>query len=291
MDSGAGPAALAATCGTDEFAGSALDDARWDVAAARAARLDRGRRRHARPPDPRRRPDQQHRAPRENVVAPGAPRSSGWTATTRLDTAAIDANGEQAGLALWKSRGPAERQQHLRQGRRSIQTNSGDAPASRPSGPTAAGSPVPTGDSGRRHRRRTARERRRVAAAALRRPRGRRRSTRSDGTTLDRRSASPFARTTARCASACCAIGGGDRRHGRHVAFERFDARLRARGRRAAVDAGRRARAPDRRLHSTGDARRRRDARRGTSATAATATGRDDRRPHVRRSRAPTGSR
>ena len=45
-----------------------------------------------------------------NTVLQDAP-SGEWTATTRIDTAGIDANGEQAGLLLWKSREP----EHVRQ--------------------------------------------------------------------------------------------------------------------------------------------------------------------------------
>ncbi len=103
MDSGAGPAALAATCGTDEFAGSALDDARWDVLrpagggpAVAGGKLGL----------PIRTGDFiANSATAENVVLQDAP-PSGWTATTRLSTAAIDVNGEQAGLVLWKGEGP-----------------------------------------------------------------------------------------------------------------------------------------------------------------------------------------
>ncbi len=40
-----------------------------------------------------------------NTVLQDAP-SGEWTATTRIDTAGINANGEQAGLLLWKSENP-----------------------------------------------------------------------------------------------------------------------------------------------------------------------------------------
>ena len=40
-----------------------------------------------------------------NTLLQDAP-SGEWTVTTRLDTSAIDANGEQAGLVIWKSESP-----------------------------------------------------------------------------------------------------------------------------------------------------------------------------------------
>ena len=40
-----------------------------------------------------------------NTLLQDAP-SGEWTVTTRLDTSAIDANGEQAGLVIWKSENP-----------------------------------------------------------------------------------------------------------------------------------------------------------------------------------------
>ena len=41
----------------------------------------------------------------KNTLLQDAP-SGEWTVTTRLDTSAIDANGEQAGLVIWKSESP-----------------------------------------------------------------------------------------------------------------------------------------------------------------------------------------
>ena len=40
-----------------------------------------------------------------NTLLQDAP-SGEWTVTARLDTSAIDANGEQAGLVIWKSENP-----------------------------------------------------------------------------------------------------------------------------------------------------------------------------------------
>jgi PKD repeat protein len=95
--------ALVASCGADEFEGDVLDDARWDVlrpagggpvVSAGALRLP------IRPGDLI-----GGTASAENLVLQEAP-TGGWTATTKLTTAAIDANGEQAGLVLWKGEGP-----------------------------------------------------------------------------------------------------------------------------------------------------------------------------------------
>jgi PKD repeat protein len=95
-------AALAASCGSDEFDGAALDDVRWDVLrpategltvgggklnlTLRAGDLITGT------------------ASAGNVVLQEAP-AGGWTATTELNVAAIDVQGEQAGLVLWRSEG------------------------------------------------------------------------------------------------------------------------------------------------------------------------------------------
>ena len=96
-------AAGAAVCGTDEFAGDTLDDARWDVLRPasgagpvvadgkltlpiRAGDLFGGT------------------ASAENVVIQDAP-NGGWTATLQLESGDLDANGEQAGLVLWKGEG------------------------------------------------------------------------------------------------------------------------------------------------------------------------------------------
>src|SRR5829696_841380 len=102
IDPVATAAALATTCGIDEFTGTALD-ARWDVRRPagggptvadgklslpiRAGDFISGT------------------ATAENVLLQDAP-AGGWTATTRLSTSAIDVNGEQAGLVLWKGEGP-----------------------------------------------------------------------------------------------------------------------------------------------------------------------------------------
>ena len=94
--------ALAASCGTDEFEGTTLDDARWDVLNPDAAGLSVaggklnlqlgtgdliGGTANA-----------------QNVVIQDAP-AGGWIATTEFNIQNIDANGEQAGLALWRSEG------------------------------------------------------------------------------------------------------------------------------------------------------------------------------------------
>lgn len=99
---GVATAAAAASCGTDEFDGSALDDARWDVLRPAAAGLSVGGGKL----------DLTLRAgdliggtaSAENVVLQEAP-AGGWTATTKLNVAAIDAQGEQAGLVLWRGEG------------------------------------------------------------------------------------------------------------------------------------------------------------------------------------------
>jgi PKD repeat protein len=97
-----GVSALAASCGNDEFDGTALDP-RWAVLRPagggpsvaggklslpiRSGDLINGT------------------ATAENVVLQDAPKG-GWVATTKLSTSAIDVNGEQAGLVLWKGEGP-----------------------------------------------------------------------------------------------------------------------------------------------------------------------------------------
>ena len=94
--------AAAASCGTDEFDGTVLDDVRWDVLrpaadgltvaggklnlTLRTGDLIAGT------------------ASAENVVLQDAP-AGGWTATTKLNVGAIDINGEQAGLVLWRQEG------------------------------------------------------------------------------------------------------------------------------------------------------------------------------------------
>ncbi len=93
-------AALAASCGADEFDGTALDDARWDVlrpAAEGLAVADGKLNLTLRNGDLI-----SGTANAENVVLQEAP-AGGWTATTKLNVAAINAQGEQAGLVLWRN--------------------------------------------------------------------------------------------------------------------------------------------------------------------------------------------
>jgi beta-xylosidase len=94
--------AVAASCGSDEFDGAALDDVRWDVLrpagdgltvsggklnlTLRNGDLITGT------------------ASAQNVVLQEAP-AGGWTATTRFNVGAINAQGEQAGLVLWRGEG------------------------------------------------------------------------------------------------------------------------------------------------------------------------------------------
>jgi PKD repeat protein len=102
---GVGTTALAASCGTDEFAGSALDDARWDVlrpASDGLAVADGKLNLTLRTGDLI-----NATATAENVVLQDAP-TGGWTATTKLNTAAINAQGEQAGLVLWRNEGAGQ---------------------------------------------------------------------------------------------------------------------------------------------------------------------------------------
>jgi len=101
VDAGAAAAAVA-MCGTDEFDGGTLDDARWDVLR----------------PDPTGLTVADGKlnlalgtgdligggATAQNVVLQDAP-VGGWTATTEFNVQNIDANGEQAGMALWRSEG------------------------------------------------------------------------------------------------------------------------------------------------------------------------------------------
>ena len=100
---GATAAALAAMCGTDEFDGSTLDDARWDVLRPVPAGLNvAGGKLNIELSNT----DLiSGTATAQNLVLQDAP-AGGWTATTKFNIASIDTNGEQAGLALWKSEGP-----------------------------------------------------------------------------------------------------------------------------------------------------------------------------------------
>ena len=102
-ENGAAAAALAASCGTDEFEGTTYDDARWDVLRPanggptvaggklslelRNGDLINGT------------------ATAENVLLQDAP-TGGWRATTEFNIGQINAQGEQAGIVLWKSEGP-----------------------------------------------------------------------------------------------------------------------------------------------------------------------------------------
>ena len=91
--------AVAASCGTDEFDGTMLDDVRWDVLrpAAEGLAVADGKLNLA-----LRNGDLiSGTTTAENVVLQDAP-TGGWTATTKLNVAAINAQGEQAGLVLWR---------------------------------------------------------------------------------------------------------------------------------------------------------------------------------------------
>ncbi len=94
--------AVAASCGTDEFDGTVLDDVRWDVLRPATEGLAVG--------DGKLNLTLRNgdliagTASAENVVLQDAP-TGGWTATTKLNVAAIDTQGEQAGLVLWRQEG------------------------------------------------------------------------------------------------------------------------------------------------------------------------------------------
>ena len=99
---GAQSAAAAASCGTDEFDGTTLDDVRWDVLrpavdglAVAGGKLNLTLRNGDLIAGT---------ASAENVVLQDAP-AGGWTATTKLNVAAIDTQGEQAGIVLWRNEG------------------------------------------------------------------------------------------------------------------------------------------------------------------------------------------
>ena len=102
-DDGAGGAtAEVALCGTDEFDGATLDDARWDVLRPDATGPTVGGGKLNLPLGTG---DLiAGSADAQNLVLQDAP-TGGWTATTELNVQSIDANGEQAGLALWRSEG------------------------------------------------------------------------------------------------------------------------------------------------------------------------------------------
>jgi PKD repeat protein len=91
-----------ATCGTDEFDGSALDPI-WDVLRRfeGGPRLANGALELEIAPGDMIQPNNTAR----NVVLKDAP-AGGWQATAKLNIAEIDANGEQAGLVVWQSEGP-----------------------------------------------------------------------------------------------------------------------------------------------------------------------------------------
>jgi PKD repeat protein len=103
LGTGSAASALAASCDTDEFNGTTLDDARWDVLRPVPAGLTvAGGKLNIEMSNT----DLiSGTATAQNLVLQDAP-ASGWVATTQLNIASIDANGEQAGLALWKSEGP-----------------------------------------------------------------------------------------------------------------------------------------------------------------------------------------
>ena len=101
LGSGGASRALAATCGTDEFDGTALDP-RWTVLRPGATTVAvSGGKLNIDVADT----DLIGGTATAAVVSQEAP-AGGWTATTTFDVSAIDANGEQAGMALWKSEGP-----------------------------------------------------------------------------------------------------------------------------------------------------------------------------------------
>jgi PKD repeat protein len=129
-------------CTTDPFDGTALDDARWDVLNPGAGltvangklglELVQG--------------DLfQNTATARNVVLQELPADTGWTITTRLNTAGVNANGEQAGLALYKSQGPPN-SANVYAKATFIQTNAGTRGFEFI--PTDGGQlPIPTGES------------------------------------------------------------------------------------------------------------------------------------------------
>jgi PKD repeat protein len=93
--------ASAATCGLDAFDGTALD-ARWTVLRPDGNLTVGGGKLSL----PFTNTDLiGGTASAANLVLQDAP-AGGWTATTELNIAGIDKNGEQAGLALWRSEGP-----------------------------------------------------------------------------------------------------------------------------------------------------------------------------------------
>ncbi len=102
-ESGAAAAALAASCGTDEFEGTTLDDARWDVLrpAGGGPTVSGGKLNL----ELRNGDLINGTASAENVVLQDAP-TGGWRATTEFNIGQINAQGEQAGIVLWKSEGP-----------------------------------------------------------------------------------------------------------------------------------------------------------------------------------------
>jgi PKD repeat protein len=101
LPTGGARAALAATCGTDEFDAAALDDARWDVIRPAAApigvsggKLGIGLAQT----------DMISGTANAALVLQDAP-AGGWTATTKFNIGAVNENGKQVGLVLWKSEG------------------------------------------------------------------------------------------------------------------------------------------------------------------------------------------
>ena len=102
LGAGGAAQALAAACGTDEFDGTALDDARWDVLRPDGSLSVSGGKLNLTLSNTDLIGGSASAA---NLVLQDAP-AGGWTATTKFNIAAINGNGEQAGLALWKSENP-----------------------------------------------------------------------------------------------------------------------------------------------------------------------------------------
>jgi PKD repeat protein len=129
-------------CTTDQFDGTALNDARWDVlnpgAGLTVANGKLGL-------ELFNSDLYQNTNNARNTVLQDLPADTGWTITTRLNIAGVDANGEQAGLALYKSQGPPNANNVYAKAT-FIQTGTG------PRGfefiPTDGGQlPIPTGES------------------------------------------------------------------------------------------------------------------------------------------------
>jgi PKD repeat protein len=129
-------------CSTDPFDGSALDDARWDVLnPGEGLTVGGGKLGLEMVPGDL----FQNTSSARNVVLQDLPTGKGWTITTRLNVSAVDANGEQAGLALYKSQGPPNASNVY--GKATfIQTNSGTR-GFEFIGTDGGQLPIPTGES------------------------------------------------------------------------------------------------------------------------------------------------